>query len=151
MAKLDSPTLDALTERVMWQLAFHSETIAPPSGYQFVLPDGRYLSLNDYLIKGRRSILFSSMTSVARPTRQVSSVLAMPRKVPQEGAWFAGYTERQLRSAAKTVRYAIDFAYRNNDNGRVDSMLLIDPAAQPQRVERPADWKPAAASPKETP
>lgn len=129
--------LDELARGVMAHLAFHSRYIAPPSGFQFQLPEGRLLTLNDYRLKRTRALYFYGYAPI-RTYRKVSAVLAMPRGADLEGAWFEGWSERKLRRAGKVVRYAVGFAYGGalggGDVDRVADMILLDPLAQPERL-----------------
>ncbi|PZQ90814.1 MAG: hypothetical protein DI534_06410 [Leifsonia xyli] len=128
---------DALTARVMLQLEFHSAYLAAPAGYQFLLPEGRLLTLNDYPLKRTRALYFYGYAPL-NSYRKVSAVLARPRGFGVEGAWFTGWPERKLRRAAKVVRYAIGFSYGGafggGDLDRMADMVLIDPMAPPERL-----------------
>lgn len=134
---LPAGTLDRIAHGVITHLGFHSSYIGPPSGFQFELPEGRFLTLNDYRLKRTRALYFYGYAPI-RTFRKVSAVLAMPRGADLDGAWFAGWSERKLRRAAKTVRYAVGFSLGGSLGGgdvdRVDNMILLDPLSRPERL-----------------
>lgn len=135
--KLPASVLDQITSGVMAHLEFHSGYIAAPSGYQFQLPEGRLLTLNDYPLKRTRALYFYGYAPI-RTYRKVSAVLARPRGTDLDGPWFAGWTDRKLRRAFKVVRYAVGFSYGGalggGDVDRVPAMILLDPTTPPERL-----------------
>lgn len=80
-----------------------------PRVYQAALPEGRYLTVSDVAAKGRRMLLFQSPTPLS-PYRTVRTVLARPRRMSADGAWFAGLTPREHRAALSSIAYAISTA-----------------------------------------
>jgi hypothetical protein len=133
MAKLPEATIAELADRVVGHLAAQSAVNGTPAGYQFTLPDGRFLTLNDYLIKRNRVLYFYGYAPIAA-YRRVSAMVYAPRRVDPESPWFAGWDDKQLRKATKRIRYAIGFAYGGPDRTRVPDMILLDPYADPEKA-----------------
>jgi hypothetical protein len=146
MAKLDTATRDEIARGVMRQLEYHTAYLEPATAFQFALPEGRFLTVTDYRIKNTRVLWFFGR-SPANPYRRVSTTLARPRRLPREGAWFVGYSERQLRRALRTIAFAVGFAFGSSlggaDRKREPGMILLDPRGPLEAVERP---KPAEGS-----
>lgn len=140
MAELDKAVAADLAHRIMAHISYHSTYIDAPGTFQFALPDGRYLLMSDYLIKPRRILMFASTTPVKRPVRDITASIGRPRKLPQTGPWFVGYTPRQLKRAHKLVQWAASFSYRNVDDRREPSAMLIDPMREPERMQIPDEW-----------
>ena len=140
MAKLDAATRHELARGVMRQLEYHTAYLEPATGFQFALPEGRVLTVMDYRIKNARVLWFFGRAP-ANPHRRVSATLARPRRLPREGAWFLGYSERQKRRALSRIDFAVGFAMGSGlgggDTEREAGMILIDPLGPLDRVERP--------------
>lgn len=132
MAELDKAVTSDLVERVMAHISYQSAITDPPANYQYLLPGGRYLTLQDVSLNAQRALVFVSIVPVSRPNRTVSFVLPRPRTLSQAGPWFSGWTDRQLRSARKGLAYAVRFAHANNDDDRLQGAILIDPYAAPE-------------------
>jgi hypothetical protein len=140
MAKLDKATRAELARGVMRHLEFHTAYLEPATGFQFSLPEGRFLTVMDYRIKNARVLWFFGRAP-ANPHRRVSTTLARPRRLPREGAWFVGYSERQLRGALSRIEYAVGFAFGTSlggaDTERESGIIMIDPLGPLDAVERP--------------
>jgi hypothetical protein len=140
MAKLDKATQAEIARGVMRHLEYHTEYLEPATGFQFSLPDGRFLTVMDYRIKNARVLWFFGRAP-ANPHRRVSTTLARPRRLPREGAWFLGYSERQRRRALARIDFAVGFAMGSSlgggDTERESGMILIDPLGPLDAVERP--------------
>jgi hypothetical protein len=140
MAKLDRATSDELARGVMRHLEYHTAYLEPATGFQFALPEGRFLTVMDYRVKNTRVLWFFGRAP-ANPYRRVSTTLVRPRRLPREGAWFVGYSERRLRRALRTIDYAVGFAfgsaYGGADTDREPRMILLDPLGPLETVERP--------------
>src|SRR5690606_29066397 len=120
---------------------YHTEYLEPATGFQFSLPEGRFLTVMDYRIKNARVLWFFGRAP-ANPHRRVSTTLARPRRLPRAGAWFLGYSERQRRRALARIDFAVGFAMGSSlgggDTERETGMILIDPLGPLDAVERPA-------------
>ncbi|WP_167051556.1 hypothetical protein [Salinibacterium sp. ZJ77] len=147
MAKLDRNVTSDLVERIMAHISYQSAIAEPTANYQYLLPDGSYLTLQDVSLNDQRALVFVSIVPVSRPNRTVSFVLTRPRTLSQAGPWFSGWTDRQLRSARKGLAYAVRFAYANNDDDRLKGAFLIDPYAAPGSYGRRSASGPDGAVP----
>ncbi len=139
MAELDKAVAADLAHRIMAHVSFHSTYIAPPALYQYVIPDGRYLDLEDQAGESRRLLRIYSKVGVTGWYKQRSGLLT-PRGLPVDSPWFVGYTDKQLKRDHGALAETIRFCYRqNNDVVRPDT-IVIDPMQTPTRLEIPADW-----------
>ncbi len=139
MAELDKVVAADLAHRIMAHVSFHSMYIAPPALYQYVIPDGRYLDLEDQAGVSRRLLLIYSKVGVTGWYRQWSALLT-PRGLPVVSPWFVGYSDKQLKRDHAELTRMILFCYRqNNDVVRPDT-IVIDPLQAPTRLEIPGDW-----------
>lgn len=139
MFRLSDTALDEYARQIMAHLEFHSAYIAPPATFQFVLPDGRYLSVNDAVAGRRRSLYFFGYDRL-KPNlaRRVSAVLPRARRSTVEGAWSFGETDREQRKALRTIRHAVEIAYGGRGTGDTDrepTAILIDPRESPARLD----------------
>jgi hypothetical protein len=132
MTRLPATALDDYAQRIMAHLEFHTRYVAPPGSYQFVLPDGRFLSVNDAVV-GRRRVLYFLGYDLLKPNlaRRVTAVLTRPRRLSVEGPWFLGNTDRERAKAMRLIRHAVEMAYGGRDTDRVPSAILVDPMQAP--------------------
>lgn len=138
----DIQHLDEYAALIAAQLEYHTAYLAPPSTFQFALPDGRYLSVNDAVVGSRRALYFFGYDRIPpNLSRRVTAVLSRARRAGIEGGWSFGASERERRKVLRTLRFAIEIAYGSRytgDTDRVPTAIQIDPRAPLVRIaDRP--------------
>ncbi|MGN6274019.1 MAG: hypothetical protein ACTHMQ_13130 [Protaetiibacter sp.] len=135
MTQLSDAELDQYAHQVMAHLEFHTGYLEPPISIQFELPEGHFLSVNDMVVGGRRVLYFLGYDLLPpNLARRVTAVVPRARRLPIDGQWAFGGTDRERRKTFRTVRHAVQIAY-SRDTYRVPTAILIDPRQQPVRVE----------------
>ena len=135
MAKLGRAVRDDLAGRVMALIRFHSSYLPLSYGLQYLLPDGRYLTVTDSQVGKHRVLWFNSVTRGGYPNRSLSTLIERPKRLREVVPWFEGATDRELRRALSSIAFAIDFAWGNGDDIRESGMPLIDPYAPQERID----------------
>jgi hypothetical protein len=114
-----------------------------PRVYQAALPEGRYLTVSDVAAKGRRMLLFQGPAPLS-PYRTVRTVLARPRRMSAEGAWFAGLTPREHRAAVSSIAYAISTADNDFEPMPGATRITLDEPVSAARADADAALDDAA-------
>lgn len=104
MAKIDKATRAEIVRGVMRHLEYHTGYLEPATGFQFSLPDGRFLTVMDFRIKNARVLWFFGRAP-GNPYRQVSAILARPRRLPREGAWFGAPARRGRERRVSDIQH----------------------------------------------
>lgn len=137
MARLLQGEKLELAVRVMERLRALSDD-GVPRVYQAALPEGRFLTVSDIAAKGRRMLLFQAPASFS-PYRRVRMVLGRPRRLPADGAWFAGLTPREYRSAVSSIASAIGFADNDVEPMPGATRFALDGPVPATRADARAD------------
>ena len=135
ITRIDASAREIIAAQILEQVRFHSAYRRPPAGYQFLLPNGAYLTAYDQVVGRRRRLGFWSARGPAKRFLVVAA-RAWPRGVPDTGAWFSWpLSDRKVARLLGEIGHAVDVAYENRDDVRRDRTIVIDPGLRPERVE----------------
>ena len=123
-----------LATQILGHVRFHSAYRKLPAGYQFLLPNGAFVTVYDQFIGVRRRIMFMSARGPGKRFMPVAA-RAWPRNVPSMGPWFSWpLSVRKQRRLHSEVAHAVAVAYSNRDSERQQGTIVIDPTTLPARI-----------------
>ena len=123
-----------LATQILDHVRFHSAYRELPAGYQFLLPNGAFVTVYDQIIGTSRRIMFMSARGPGRRFMPVAA-RAWPKNVPSAGPWFSWpLSDRKQRRLHAEVAHAVAVAYSNRDSQRQPGTIVIDPTTPPTRI-----------------
>lgn len=124
---------ELLARGIMTHVSFHSRYLPTPQGYSFRVGDSRYVDLQDHTIRGRRLLI----AWAPRPIfggRVVTMSLQRPRRMPLEGPWFDGWSDRDTKSAARKILLAVERALAGRPDKPETAVPIVDPLSIPSEM-----------------
>ncbi|WP_168626565.1 MULTISPECIES: hypothetical protein [unclassified Cryobacterium] len=132
--KLPRPEADRIARQILEHLRFHTRRL-PEATYQFVLPNGSFVTVKDFAAGGGRSLWLMKhrATSTATGTRLVMSSFSGPGTVQVADGWFTGpMTPRQERWVVGRLSAAVWYSYAIRDRDRDAGSIVIRPQDDPR-------------------
>lgn len=121
-ARLDPAAARIMAVNIMGHLRAQNAR-QPPQTYQFRMPNGAFLTIDDRYLGDQRRLFASG--KVPAGYRNIYGVIGRPRAVAQEAPWFSwpveGSTERKM------ARWCVRAFNRQDDSERAGAIVL-DPA-----------------------
>lgn len=132
--KLSRSEADRIAGQILQHLRFHTRRL-PEATYQFVLPNGSFVTVRDFAAGDGRSlwIMKHRATSTATGTRLVMYSFSGPGSLKITDGWFAGpMTPRQERWVVGRLSAAVWYSYAIRDRDRDAGSIVIRPQDDPR-------------------
>lgn len=134
--KLPRSEADRIARQILEHLRFHTRRL-PEATYQFVLPNGSFVTVRDFVPAGGTDrslwLMKHRATSTATGTRLVMYSFSGPGSLQVTDGWFTGQMPpRQERWVIGRLSAAVWYSYAIRDRDRDAGSIVIRPQDDPR-------------------